>query len=296
MADRERVLLLGNGINRVGTTGYSFDGLMKQLLETYDSAGKINKRDKPFPLLYEEILAGTNETSRSLLEYVAGEISKLTANGLHTLVWGHYDTILSTNYEYTLKVPALPFKTVKDPETRFSLYRCSTAKTAEGTKTLWQVHGEADKPNTLCLGYEHYIAYVGKIREYITEGDGKKKFAKLNTKLELLEKGETVPLIHSWVDHFFFSDMDILGLNLHTAETGFWWLLSYRSHKIRESKPALPKNNIRYFAFISDTQDDKAKNTQAETIELLRALGVSVETLRVKENDWGEAYRRALGA
>ncbi|GHV74852.1 hypothetical protein AGMMS49940_21540 [Spirochaetia bacterium] len=76
----------------------------------------------------------------------------------------------------------------------------------------------------------------------------------------------------------------------------FLWLLSYRSHKIREGKPALPKNTIRYFAFTSDTQDDKAKNTQAETIELLRALGVSVETLRVKGNDWGEAYRRALGA
>ncbi len=81
-----KALLIGNDINNATET-YSWNDLIKGLLEYAKIDKKINQVDKPFPMLYEEIYLNSrraHDTPESRLKkYIAANTRKLNPNKLH---------------------------------------------------------------------------------------------------------------------------------------------------------------------------------------------------------------------
>jgi hypothetical protein len=77
--------------------------------------------------------------------------------------------------------------------------------------------------------------------------------------------------IFSWVDHFFVSEMHIIGLGLNFHETDLWWLITYRARWFDKYKKIRSPNRITYHS----PKKYKSKNIEKE--RLLRAAGIMVE-------------------
>ncbi|QQO09122.1 SIR2 family protein [Breznakiella homolactica] len=272
------VLLLGNGINRF-SADYSWDTLVDHLIGGYGS-GKISKAEKPFTLLYEEILSRAfreelikDETE--LLSFIAKETEKIEPNNFHNLVLKNYSTILTTNYDYAVEKAAAgsggPFDS-ETRETRYSLYRRIDAK---GT-SVWHIHGEAGYPRTICLGYEHYSAYIQTMRNRLIKQDIERK----------KDPGGNSP--GTWMDYFFDADIDIIGLSLDFVESDLWWLIIHRSRLINSGR-AERKNRIRYF--IKKNADYDAK-TKAK-IQMLEANNIDLAEIDGK--DYAGFYEKCFG-
>lgn len=90
-----------------------------------------------------------------------------------------------------------------------------------------------------------------------------------------------------WIDVFLRDDVHILGLGLYYSEIDIWWAITYKNHLSRRSWPVV---STRYLAIDRDrSKEDKAKYA------LLTSLGLSVEMIDVKNNNWTEAWERVIG-
>jgi hypothetical protein len=285
---RETVLLLGNGVNRL-SGGVSWDDLINELLAL--SPG-VQKGEKSFPLLYEEIFARykgqTNFPDRvqredtNLLEKIAvWTTSNIPVNPLNDLIWKNYRTVLTTNYDYALE-NGKRWKNGGSRETRYSLYRRYSAAPGELPKTVWHIHGEAEFPQTICLSYEHYASSLYSMRAFLVAGKKGAKTAVENiySHVEHLHTNGGAMNYHTWMDYFFCADIDIADLNLGESEIDLWWLLAFRARLLKNAKYPIT-NRIRYF----DNMDD-AKNRDRR--ELLEALGVTV--ISKNESSWEMFY------
>jgi hypothetical protein len=347
---RERVLLAGNGFNRVAD-GASFEKIIDSLIEEFKPSFESDKKavkgkpgEKPFPLLYEEIFARYSSVSdkypidRDLLHSVAEQVKTMPASIAHSLAWKEYSsdedaysTILTSNYdqnfERALEQDAgAKITWVKDAsERRYSLYRRFYAPGKKGglPKTVWHIHGDAGNPLSICLGYEQYGGELQKIRDYVINGiedkidpisvrlkemefinsddwvEKNRRFEYVAEKMPKQKRGSDSffegysikpvrPEIVSWVDHFFFSIVDIVGVELDTQEIDLWWLLAYRSRLIQKGGDRRPQNTIRYFYWEGEKPTERQKAAR-ELLESLRVKLVPVGTDKAKT--WEEFYR-----
>ena len=169
------VLLVGNGINNIQRS-YRWGDLINQLIGFIGATGQISTDNKPFPLLYEEIVVeavmnrGIRE--KDIKGFIAQEIGKLESNEVHMRIfemkWKH---ILTTNYDFTLeRVLTNQTKKLSNhgavKESVYSLFRNHTID----TRTFWHIHGDANNKNSLALGYEHYSGYLQQMRNYLVVG------------------------------------------------------------------------------------------------------------------------------
>jgi hypothetical protein len=198
-----KVLLLGNGINRIDND-YSWEHLMQDLLKKVDMTNSISHKDKPFPLLYEEIYLrwfpneklskertqakAKSEADAKGTEYFAPKrkqseeyilksmisslMENIRSNTLHyKALHINVDEIMTTNYDYNLETKApggrsscKPIPPVKG--SKYSVMR----RYKVANKVLWHIHGEAKAPGSILLGYEQYAGYLQYVRNYMIEG------------------------------------------------------------------------------------------------------------------------------
>ena len=277
-------LLIGNGLNRCYENAIPWDKLLQSIANEYTVSFNANN---PFPLEFEsianQILAQDNRKSKDVYSELKGRIAQMVcgqmpvSDSLHELFVRDIplDCILTTNYDYMLERAfygdSRPEPKSKDnSETKYSLFRF--AKYAE--KSFYHIHGEANYRESLCLGYEHYAAYLAKMREY------------LKAKPELAQRisGCALPEKRSWIDLFFTHDIYIVGLKLDTNEIDLWWLLTYRAYLYYSNDSGLlkiMKNRIKIFL----THDDR--NQQ----ELFNHLHVETEFIDPNGN-YETAYRK----
>jgi hypothetical protein len=268
------IALIGNGINRV-TNEYSWETLIQSLLEQYGNG--INRRGKPYHLLYEEIVSKTlqehrNESEHNILSYIAQEVRQFAPNKYHAGVLKKYQNIITTNYDYTFE-KAAGLENIKSNtnELRYSLYRSIKSN----NNLIWHIHGEGAKPNTLCVGCEHYSAYIQVMRNYIIEN--RKYF---------LEKDTSDTYKSSWLKNVFCDDIDIIGLDMNFYEIDLWWLLVYRSRNINRNKKQ-PLNKITYYS-----KKELASDKYNEKIEMIKANNIVVKEIDVKS--YKEYYEEVL--
>lgn len=276
-------LLIGNGLNRCYENAISWDKLLQNIAKEYAVSFNANN---PFPLEFEsianQILAQDSRKSKDVYSELKGKIAQMVCgqmpvNGsLHELFARNIslNNILTTNYDYMLERAfygeSKPEPKAKDSsETKYSLFRY--AKYAE--KSFYHIHGEANYGESLCLGYEHYAAYLAKMREY------------LKAKPELTQRISDceLPKKRSWVDLFFTHDIYIVGLSLNTNEIDLWWLLTYRAYLYYSNNSGLSeimKNRVKIFL------TDNDKNQQ----ELFHHLHVETEFIDPHGN-YETAYR-----
>jgi len=293
--------MLGNGLNRIDNS-YSWEHLMLDLLAHANLVGAISMRNKPFPMLYEElylryIAADPSHREMDLKKKIKGLMKQIEANDLHHEVMElPISEIITTNYDHNLEA-TLPRGLKGAPyiqPVKGSKYHMLRRRQA-GDKVIWHIHGEATKPGTILLGYEPYSGFLSRIRTYfnssLTYRDKDKETGEfLVTTLPALmpriaaEEHE----VHSWVDHFFFSDLYIVGLSMDFVEMHLWWILHFRARLQTDVK--YPINNNIYFLYPSVDQ-----TWIKSRIDLLCACGVKCIQVPVQRRNWKAAYQSAIG-
>lgn len=298
-----KVLFLGNGINNVDqAAGYTWKDLLKDLIDfaARQSGNRAVRKidlesDKPFHLLYEEIIGmaccGPQPTEIELKEFIAAKAERLPTNEIYTRIGAlGVSDLITTNYEPLLiqafggEADLTNHGVVK--ESTYGIFR---HRVANGTR-LWYIHGYADRPRSIILGYEQYSGMLQRMRDYVVTGPAYEKFDKPPL-TKRIQRGSGFQRA-SWIDLFLLEDVHILGFKLDYAEMDLWWLLTYRSRLMsrgnvaRTSSVFRPRNNVYYYIPDEYVVGSKAK------LELLAGIGVHV--VKIKSKDKLAYYRRAL--
>lgn len=289
-------LLIGNGLNRCyedNDSQISWSSLLQKIADHHEVAF-ISKNS--FPLEFECLVNSICEKKDLLFDKVLTDAKKTIATHVESLMPPnnsiHYrfmdlpiDEIMTTNYDYVLEraiSPDEPFFST-DTATKYSLRR----KAAFHNKQFHHIHGEARKPSTLCLGYEHYAGYLANMRDYV------KNTAKMQTALQQgnLSRND------SWIDLFFTHDIHIVGLTLDVCEIDLWWLLTYRA-QLFHTNPNIHKN-LKNEITLYSTKDPKSKEFFAQKA-LFERLHVNVVSIPPKQDasgkpDYLSAYKSICG-
>lgn len=310
MSDNSKVLLLGNGIYRAfHGEEESWESVLRFLKKRFERLGLEIKMDPSqfesgilfFEYLYvrwkrirEEKVSCFNEMEKSsneIAEWYAfsqkiQEFFKerfdcdeytIYSELINKMVWNHFDVVLTTNVDNRLERRAdlEEWKHCSNRQWKYSTFR---RKTNEDGKKIFYMHGNLDKDTSLCFGLDHYL---GEYRcQYDCLYEPKEKSQPKKRILWHLE-GEKKEVEHdlddeykdSWLNYFFFNDVDIVGQGLNKEELDIWWALEKRYHykhlrKMNKVEKCAADNRICYFYPSIALKEHKAKN------ELLRSLDV----------------------
>jgi hypothetical protein len=286
---RKKVLLIGNGLNRIGND-YSWEDLMHDLLRFAGLENAITVDDKPFPMLYEEIFLRWAQPDRAhelvLKKKIRQLLRRIRHNQLHRRIMDlPVDEILTTNYDYNLEsaieggLDAAPYiHPIKG--SKYSMLRRRQAD----DKVIWHIHGEMRAPGSILLGYEQYAGYLQTIRNYVINGNRYKDLHLTPLTQRIRRKDHE---IQAWVDHFFFSDLYIVGLSMDFVEMHLWWILDFRARLMHNRELEL-NNQVRFIYPAHATPWIKPR------IDLLCACGVSCMAVPVVGDDWPAMYDQVL--
>lgn len=286
----QSALLIGNGLNRYYKDSIPWDKLLERIAQEYNV--QFNKNN-PFPLEFESIAnqilnsdkRNADEVYSEIKSSIASMVSSQEPNrgSLQELFAATIPVyhILTTNYDYMLENAYMAYAKTKPSECnksekKYSLYRFEKC----GDKTFYHIHGEAAKEKSLCLGYEHYAAYLVEMRKHL------KTLPAMSDRV--LRK--SMPDKHSWVDLFFTHDIYILALTLDTNEIDLWWLLTYRAFLYYSNDAGLKsimKNRVKIFLTDDGTKKEKLLHQQG----LFHNLHVEAELISVYDGNYEEAYK-----
>ena len=200
------------------------------------------------------------------------------------------DDLLTTNYDYNLEA-TLP-NGLQDAPPIYpvggSKYAMLRRRQIGEDKILWHLHGEAAKPGSILLGYEPYSGYLARIKHYMTN-EIVYKHQGVTTEIPALLPRLRVGKkdIRTWVDHFFLSDIYIIGMSLDFVEMHLWWLLHYRARRKVNSEINID-NHIHFLYPSSDQSWIKSR------IALLCACQVECIPVPVQRQNWKRTYESAI--
>jgi hypothetical protein len=284
-----KVLLVGNGIN-ADSPGYKWADLVRELIKKFGRKKKIEAGNKPFPLLYEEIVLKSGNKilqEKAIKDFIAEKVQSIEPNRIHEeIANASFASILTTNYDYSLETAlGAGGGNLKNAgavkETRYSLFRHSVI----GSTKLWHIHGEASSPPSILLGYEQYCGYLQYMRNYVVTGTGESYKNHIDALGKRMQDGKNTIL--SWVDYFFLGDVYVLGLTMDFVEMHLWWILTYRARAMRSG--LLPiHNKVVFFVPRQYVKENK------ERFQLLESCGVSVLKLTYKRENRLGYYGSAL--
>jgi hypothetical protein len=269
----KNVLLLGNGINDV-TNSYKWMDLIDDIVNFLEIKNINGLKEKPFPLLYEEIfltnLRGKKVSELKIKSFIAEKIKRISPNKVHELIKSLNPTdIITTNYDYTIEKSLGSSGSILSDKgvVKQNLYSIFRHTEGNGCK-VWHIHGELNRPNSILLGYEQYSGQLQQMRNYIALGTGdayKKQFPPL---IKQLKKGKVDN--NSWLDIFFTQDIHIVGLSLDFIELDLWWLLTFRARRVLENRFSITNKIVYYYP---QSLEKKIQNK----LEILRANEVKTE-------------------
>lgn len=286
----DKVLLIGNDINNA-TGPYSWENLISGLMEYAKVDPAMNRQNKPFPMLYEEIYLNAvkahGASEARIKKFIASQTRNMAPNELHSLILGlGIENILTTNYDLCFeKTGGLSELNCRNEgivqERIFNMFRHHTISEHK----IWHIHGSQTLPGSITLGYEHYGGYLQQMRNYVVSGT-QKTYANKNYHSIGQRINENKLSHESWVDFIFTHDVHIFGLNLDFMEMHLWWLLSYRARVIVEGR--FPVSNKIYYYYPSE-YEKKSRHK----LELFRVS--EVETIAIKNyNDKLKYYKAVI--
>lgn len=266
---KEFALLVGNDINNI-KPGKSWKELLDDITE-YCGVNHINREEKPFPMLYEEIFLSAIRTramdEKDLKTYIAGIVSKIDQNEIHERIRAlNVPHIMTTNYEFSIEGETPKSNSSLVAERLYSVFR---KHELNGT-TYWHVHGDCNNPMSINLGYEHYCGELQYMRNYTISGTSYKTEGVIKEALVRRLANEGQVNNQSWIDLFFKKDIYIFGLGLDFVESDLWWLITYRARCKYYKNKFQVNNKISYFIPAEYETGSKAK------LEILRANDIDV--------------------
>lgn len=277
----QKVLFLGNGINRLTNHGVSWDDVICDLAKDAGGTELLEFKDYvPFTLIYEGFCSQTSDNSQRgitpMKKRVATSLMKMVFNPFHKQIMDLGLThIITTNYDYSLEDSmAKSFKPEYfRKESRYSVYR----RVKIVNTNVWHVHGEIEKPETITLGHEQYSGQLENLRKHLTS-------RKASPFLNGHHNFESSKLKYSWGDVFLRDEIHIVGFSLDYSEIDIWWLLTFKAQYESRYKIKCGPTIFHYWSDKPQDKKDKGK------IELLRSLKVNVaEKFKVNyENMYSE--------
>jgi len=285
------VLFIGNGLNRCLTNAVSWDAILKELVRKLDIPGVAqDEATLEFERILNEALILDENRNADIYKSVKMDIArqlqmyKLPENSLHhKYISLPMDCFLTTNYDYTLEAAidcSLNYRHIKSgsSEKKFSLYRKQKIK----DQCIYHIHGESKAPASICLGFEHYVGILGKLKSVLFEHQkGLKDFTLLNViRREIEPTG-------CYAEFFFTHNIFIVGWALDKTEIDVWWILVYRAFLMNTNYKGINKwldNKIYFYCF----QDSGGCNNKMNS--MLHSLNVEMVEIPVRHMDYVSAY------
>jgi hypothetical protein len=272
---KDFALLIGNDINNI-KPGKSWKELLDDIT-SYCGVNYINREDKPFPMLYEEIFLSAVRNKmmdeKDLKGYIAKIVSEIKQNEIHERIRSlGVPHIMTTNYEFSIEGQTPKSNNSMVIERLYSVFR---KHELNGT-TYWHLHGDCNNPISINLGYEHYCGQLQNMRNYTLTGTNYKTEGILKESLVRRLTNKEIVNYQSWIDLFFTKDIYIFGLGLDFVESDLWWLLTYRARSKYYKSRFLINNKITYF--IPSEYEDRSRSK----LEILKANDVMVIPLAGK--------------
>jgi hypothetical protein len=157
---------------------------------------------------------------------------------------------------------------------------------------------------SICLGYEHYIGVVEKLRN---ELHSKQNNEIHKMKIKQILYGES-PQLNTWGEQFYTSDIDIIGLDLSNDEIDLWWLITHRAYLFYSNYCGLKdkiKNTITFHDVVDDIKhhndnEQEMRRYKKELIQkqkhmLLKDNNVKVKTYALSEyGNYLSAYNKII--
>lgn len=224
------------------------------------------------------------ETEAMLKKDIAKRVSVFESNEAYDLIAklpvGHY---MTTNYDNTLfnAKEKKPVKRWNKKEQLYSIIRSFTLGDDKQEQQYWPIHGNAESPRSIMLGFDHYTGALSRIETYVKGGD-LTVLGHVLPMIKRLENGIAEPT--SWIDLFFMSDVHIIGLGIGFEEIDLWWILN-RRRRIKQKDAALIKNKIIYYPVDSVPNDLR---------QMLGAFDVEICELPRKSSDYLTRYIRQI--
>ncbi len=276
-----RVLLLGNGILRLGDGGKSWD----QLLE------KIRTREIENDLTGIPYAMQPEASCGSDVEDIQRRVSKEipdnpNPHGLFKeLLSLPFDAVLTTNYTYEIEkhlsdnewteyqrkmaFTALDGK----PYVNHNTNVCNAVKTSSGRVVpVFHIHGERERKHSMILSYYSYANAVARLIKYNKEHLS-------NSLLEHQDDGEPFKC-KCWLDYFIMGDIWSVGLGMDFSEFDIWWAIERKS---RENA----KHGVLH-VFLEDSGEQSAKK------QMFDAMEVDSIMIQVKDKDYESLYEKIV--
>lgn len=285
-------LLIGNGLNRCLEHSISWGKLLKDIANDLNVSYNENIA---MPLEFERIInqyLNNNPYSNNSIYF---DIKKKIGQklkyvkpinlDLHNQIRNlNLNEIMTTNYDYLLEY-VFDYYYEPDLINNKQKYLMSSTTTIDGIK-FYHPHGTAMAPNTMCLGYEHYMGIVSRLRSEINTTP--KQSLDMNIQRILL--GNEKPK-ETWGEKFYTSNIGIVGLSLSDCKSDLWWLLVHRAYlyysNYRGSKKLI-NNKIVYYDIFDNIKKNAPKEEQQRITNYINQL--NRHTLLMNENVEVVAY------
>lgn len=303
-----KCLLIGNGLNRTLENSISWTALLKDLSTELNTE---HYEEIPLPLEFERIVNNhlehlnnpTPEIYSKIKKSVIKKIkdTKLPENAIHKrLSEIKLDSILTTNYDYLLEYVFNDTYSHKGDTNKKYLFESTS--TQKGIN-FYHLHGMAASAQSICLGYEHYVGIVEKLRN---ELNSKPNNEASKMRIKQILCGDMAKK-NTWGEKFYTSDIDIIGFNLSDCEIDIWWLITHRAYLYYSNYYGLKskiKNTITYYDVIDDIKhknaDEETMRSKKELLQkqkhiLLSNNHIEVKTYSLKEyGDYTSIYNQII--
>ena len=228
----ENCILIGNGLNQCLKGAVPWGNLLKHVA---DELNVSYNPDIPMPMEFERIIneylggRSVEDIPKDIYTLIKSKIAALIQHAslrddsIHMRLKDiSVDSVLTTNYDTLLEAVYEPGYVYGGKKA--STYLLDPTWEHEGVK-FFHVHGIADNPKSICLGYEHYMGIVKQLRDTLNKNSDNKSDEKA---IKQILFGERKPL-GSWGEKFYTSNMAIVGLGLTESESDLWWLITHRA-------------------------------------------------------------------
>ncbi len=283
---RPKVLLLGNGMNRV-YGGASWTGLLEKINRTEFTTEQV--KGMPFPM--QAVLLSRDQVDVSLQdlqrELTQCQVHPWLAGQLKRLLALPFDCILTPNFTYEVECALVAdfldhpqrylrhTAAVPRAEKGFMLHTYYELPMERGKVPLFHIHGEARVPNTVILGHYYYGNLLFCCDEYLTHRAPEQRYP-------IWQGREEFPAL-SWLDYFILGDVYSLGFGFDTSEMDLWWLLC------RKKRELAPHGDLWFFE-----PDRKSAETKHALLEAYHARCVSLGVAEPTGADYRDFYERAV--
>lgn len=302
---RAQSILFGNGLNLLNAGTPSWDDLLndiakdtldKNIPNTLKYEAVILKqpyREAPVRLLTSDgkklitsdgkLLFASGEVIESKLKKdIAERVSVFEPNDIYRMVSElPVDHFMTTNYDNTL-FKVLGEKPIKSQNKQEQTYSIRRHYTLIDGQQYWPIHGNAESPRSIMLGFDQYCGALSKVESYVKGGYEMPEIGRMTSITKRLEDGIDKAL--SWIDLFFCSDVHIIGQGLDYAEMDLWWILNKR-RRIKQKGEKLIQNHIIYYPVESITEDKR---------QLLKGFDVEINELKDYAGGYPNNYRKQL--